>query len=139
MNLFHSENWNKAVLLGGVEEDGTVRGRVRRGIWERSDGVVCREQAVRDVAMEEELLNGPGISGAIFRYFLAPGRRIAPGEEIVEDVEPPLPLTTKMCLVKPSIGLSTPTIFKALDLDKRSKAEPLDLLKSLNADGVQRT
>jgi hypothetical protein len=37
--------------------------------------------------------------------------------------------------VKPPIGLSTPQIFKALDLERRSSADPLQLLKALAAEG----
>lgn len=40
--------------------------------------------------------------------------------EFVEDVEPPLPLDTPLFLIKPEVGLSTPLIFKALDLSRRS-------------------
>ena len=49
----------------------------------------------------------------------------------MEDVEPPLPLDTKLLLVKPPVGLATPTIFKALDLGRRSTAEGRDLLQQL--------
>lgn len=56
--------------------------------------------------------------------------------EIVEDVEPPLPLTTPLLLVKPPLGLSTPEVFRALDLGRRSTADPLELLKGLAARGA---
>lgn len=89
-----------------------------------------------NVATEEELLEWSGDIGSDISVFFSTGAAYCTGRgEIVEDVEPPLPLTTKMCLVKPSIGLSTPSIFKALDLNARSKVDPLDLLKSLNEDG----
>ncbi len=55
--------------------------------------------------------------------------------EIVEDVPPPLPLSTPLLLVKPPIGLSTPQIFKALDLNRRSPAEPRRLLADMAAAG----
>lgn len=48
--------------------------------------------------------------------------------EIVEDVDPPLPLTTRLLLVKPPAGLGTPEVFRALDLSGRSTADPLALL-----------
>ena len=51
--------------------------------------------------------------------------------EIVEDVELPLPLDTKLLLVKPPVGLATPTIFKALDLGRRSTAEGRNVLQQL--------
>ncbi len=49
--------------------------------------------------------------------------------EIVEDVPPPLALSTPLLLVKPPVGLATPKIFKSLDLGRRSTADPLELLK----------
>ena len=48
--------------------------------------------------------------------------------EVVEDVEPPLPLSTPLLLVKPPVGLSTPAVFRALDLGARSTADPQHLL-----------
>jgi len=56
--------------------------------------------------------------------------------EIVEDVPPPLSLETPLLLVKPPIGLSTPEIFKALDLNRRSTQDPRALLATLAAQGA---
>ena len=56
--------------------------------------------------------------------------------ESVEDVTPPLPLDTPLLLVKPPVGLSTPEIFKALDLNRRSTVDPLDLLSALAEHGA---
>ena len=43
--------------------------------------------------------------------------------------------STKLLLIKPQEGLSTPTVFKALDLSTRSTAEPEALLSALAAEG----
>ena len=59
--------------------------------------------------------------------------------EIVEDVPPPLPLDTPLLLVKPPVGLSTPEIFKALDLNRRSTADPRHLLDQLATTGTTAT
>ncbi len=48
---------------------------------------------------------------------------------------PPVSLETPLLLVKPPVGLSTPEIFKALDLTRRSTADPLDLLSRLATEG----
>ena len=56
-----------------------------------------------------------------------PGGLVCRGE-VVEDVEPPLPLSTPLLLVKPPVGLSTPAVFRALDLGARSTADPQQLL-----------
>jgi 4-diphosphocytidyl-2-C-methyl-D-erythritol kinase len=55
---------------------------------------------------------------------------------VVDNVPPPLPLDTPLLLVKPPVGLSTPEIFKALDLDRRSTADPRQLLARLAAEGA---
>ena len=41
-----------------------------------------------------------------------------------------------MLLVKPPVGLSTPAIFKSLDLDRRSTADPLVLLQDMTSQGA---
>lgn len=46
----------------------------------------------------------------------------------MEDVESPLPNSTPLLLVKPPVGLSTPAVFKALDLKACSTADPKQLL-----------
>ena len=87
-------------------------------------------------ATERQLLEWSGEIGSDISFFFSRGAAYCTGRgEIVEDVEPPLPLDTGMLLVKPSIGLSTPQIFKALDLDTRSTADPLDLMGRLAAEG----
>lgn len=43
----------------------------------------------------------------------------------MDSINPPLPSGTKLCIVKPNVGLSTPAVFKALDYD---------LLSNLDAD-----
>lgn len=69
-------------------------------------------------ATEEQLLEWSGDIGSDISVFFSAGAAYCTGRgEIVEDVEPPLPLTTPILLVKPNVGLSTPQIFKALDLD----------------------
>lgn len=39
-------------------------------------------------------------------------------------IDPPLPSGTKVCIVKPAVGLSTPSVFKALEYDKLSTLDP---------------
>lgn len=60
---------------------------------------------------------------------------IQPLPQVVEDVSPPLPLSTPMLLVKPPVGLATPKIFKSLDLAKRSTADPLKLMADMATSG----
>lgn len=39
-------------------------------------------------------------------------------------IDPPLPTGTKVCIVKPNVGLSTPAVFKALDYETLSTIDP---------------
>ena len=41
----------------------------------------------------------------------------------MDSIDPPLPAGTKVCIVKPDIGLSTPSVFKALEYDKLSSLD----------------
>ena len=47
---------------------------------------------------------------------------------------PPFPNGIKLCIVKPSIGLSTPAVFKALDYDKLSTVDPEEVLEKFCSD-----
>ena len=87
-------------------------------------------------ATEAELLEWSGEIGSDISVFFSNGAAYCTGRgEIVEDVEPPLDLGTKMLLVKPPMGCSTPAIFKALDLNGRSTADPLELLRKISSEG----
>tara|TARA_B100001769_G_scaffold126199_1_gene98585 strand:- start:385 stop:1743 length:1359 start_codon:yes stop_codon:yes gene_type:complete len=136
LNLFRAKTGIKQYFWVELKKTVPSGAGLGGGSGNAATALYAANKLCGDVATEEELLEWSGDIGSDISVFFSTGAAYCTGRgEIVEDVEPPLPLTTKMCLVKPSIGLSTPTIFKALDLDKRSKAEPLDLLKSLNADG----
>lgn len=87
-------------------------------------------------ASNEQLLKWSGEIGSDVSIFFSQGAAYCTGRgEIVEDVEPPLPLNTPLLLVKPTMGLATPEIFKLLDLSKCSKADPRHLLKQMTDAG----
>ena len=44
--------------------------------------------------------------------------------------------STKVCIVKPDIGLSTPEVFRALDYDQLSTLDPEDLLETFMKKGA---
>ena len=48
----------------------------------------------------------------------------------------PLPAGGSLVIVKPNVGLSTPSVFKALDYDLLSEMDPEDLLKDFKDNGV---
>lgn len=83
-------------------------------------------------ATEADLLAWSGEIGSDISVFFSRGAAYCTGRgEIVEDAEPPVPLDTPLLLIKPPVSLSTPAIFKALDLDRTSAAEPRELLAAL--------
>ncbi|KAL4530060.1 hypothetical protein Ndes2526A_g04795 [Nannochloris sp. 'desiccata'] len=87
-------------------------------------------------ATAEHLLEWSGEIGSDISVFFSSGAAYCTGRgEIVEDVAPPVSLDTPLLLIKPPVGLSTPEIFKALDLTRRSTADPRDLLSRLATEG----
>ena len=67
--------------------------------------------------------------GSDITFFLSCGTAYCTGRgEIMDPIHPPLQSgSTKLCIVKPNIGLSTPSVFQALNYDE---------LSTLNADDV---
>lgn len=54
----------------------------------------------------------------------------------MDSIDPPLPSGTKLCIVKPNVGLSTPAVFKALDYDKLSTVDPDEVLLPTFLKGI---
>ena len=54
----------------------------------------------------------------------------------MDPVQSSLPQSVPLLLVKPPIGLSTPEIFKALDLTRASQADPQQLLQAMLRAGL---
>lgn len=79
------------------------------------------------------------IIGSDASFFLSQGAAYCTGRgEIVNPVPPlPMPGDLPVYLVKPKYGLSTPSVFKAMDLAARHKADPEDLLNAFKASGVE--
>lgn len=88
-------------------------------------------------ATNEQLLEWSGEIGSDISVFFSQGAAYCTGRgEVVNNVPPPLPLDTQLLLVKPPVGLSTPAIFKSLDLNRRSTADPLQLLQDMTAEAA---
>ena len=88
-------------------------------------------------ASEADLLAWSGEIGSDISVFFSRGAAYCTGRgEIVEDTAPPVPLDTPLLLIKPPVGLSTPAIFKALDLERTSAAEPRAILDELRNGGA---
>jgi len=70
-----------------------------------------------------------GELGSDITFFLSRGTAYCTGRgEIMDPMDPPLPSGTKICIVKPDVGLSTPSVFKALEYDKLSTVDPDETL-----------
>lgn len=88
-------------------------------------------------ATSAQLLEWSGEIGSDISVFFSGGAAYCTGRgEVVEDVAPPLPLSTPLLLVKPPVGLSTPTVFRSLDLSRRSTADPQELLEAMHTHGA---
>jgi 4-diphosphocytidyl-2-C-methyl-D-erythritol kinase len=75
--------------------------------------------------------------GSDITFFLSRGTAYCTGRgEIMSPIEPPLTPGTKVCIVKPSIGLSTPSVFKALEYDKLSAIDPDTVLLPAFLNGI---
>jgi 4-diphosphocytidyl-2-C-methyl-D-erythritol kinase len=63
--------------------------------------------------------------GSDITFFLSRGTAYCTGRgEVMTTIDPPLASGTKVCIVKPNVGLSTPTVFKALDYAALSTLDP---------------
>lgn len=78
------------------------------------------------------------VIGSDATFFLSQGTAYCTGRgEIVTPVEPlSLPADLPVWLVKPKYGLSTPKVFKALDLSALSTTDPKSLLDTFKTKGV---
>mmetsp|Transcript_4450 Transcript_4450/g.6272 ORF Transcript_4450/g.6272 Transcript_4450/m.6272 type:complete len:410 (+) Transcript_4450:16-1245(+) len=78
----------------------------------------------------EQLVEWSGDLGSDITFFLSEGTAYCTGRgEIMSPIHPPLKDGTKLTIVKPNIGLSTPEVFRALDYDALSQEDPESLLQ----------
>lgn len=84
-------------------------------------------------ATNAELLQWSADIGSDVPIFFSQGAAYCTGRgELVENVQlPECGRDIDLLLVKPAVGLSTPAIFKALDLERRSTEDPCQLLDAL--------
>lgn len=88
----------------------------------------------------EQMIEWSGDLGSDITFFLSRGTAYCTGRgEIMTPTDPLLEAGTRLCIVKPDVGLSTPSVFKALDYDELSTLDPDEVLLPafLNADGVE--
>jgi 4-diphosphocytidyl-2-C-methyl-D-erythritol kinase len=86
-----------------------------------------------------QLINWSGELGSDITFFLSRGTAYCTGRgEVMTpvDFDPPLPPGMKLSIVKPDLGLSTPTVFKALDYDQLSAEDPEELRDTFLREGV---
>lgn len=85
----------------------------------------------------EQLIEWSGELGSDITFFLSRGSAYCTGRgEIMTPIDPPpFPDGVRLCIVKPSVGLSTPSVFKALDYDRLSDADPKELLRAFCESG----
>lgn len=80
-----------------------------------------------------------GDLGSDITFFLSRGTAYCTGRgEIMDSIDPPLPSGTKIVIVKPDVGLSTPAVFKALEYDQLSTLDPDDVLLPTFLKGIEK-
>ena len=83
-----------------------------------------------------KLVEWSGELGSDITFFLSEGTAYCTGRgEIMTPVDP-LKDGTKVCIVKPDIGLSTPDVFRALKYDELSTIDPEELLDTFMKNGA---
>ncbi|CAM9153470.1 unnamed protein product [Choristocarpus tenellus] len=83
----------------------------------------------------EDLIIWSADLGSDITFFLSSGTCYCTGRgEILHPQKPLVP--SKLWLVKPMEGLSTPAVFKNLDYDKLSDSDPLELLQLFMEQGI---
>lgn len=85
------------------------------------------------------MIDWSGDLGSDITFFLSRGTAYCTGRgEIMTPTDPLLQAGTKLCIVKPNVGLSTPSVFKALDYDELSTLDADEVLlpEFLNAESV---
>lgn len=88
------------------------------------------------VATEKELQEWSSEIGSDIPFFFSHGAAYCTGRgEVVQDL-PPLPLEIPMVLIKPQEACSTAEVYKRLQLDQTSKADPLTLLEKISMSGI---
>lgn len=93
-------------------------------------------QLLGNPATLEELVEWSGDLGSDITFFLSKGTAYCTGRgEIMTPVQP-MKDGTKVCIVKPDIGLSTPAVFKALKYDELSTIDPQVLLDRFLNNGA---
>ena len=76
-----------------------------------------------------QMVEWSGALGSDITFFLSRGTAYCTGRgEIMTPTDPLLKAGTKLCIVKPNVGLSTPSVFKALNYDELSQLDPDEVL-----------
>ena len=123
---------------------GGGSGNAATALWACNEVCAAAEDVEGFVAKtNDELLAMSTTLGSDATFFLSEGTAYCTGRgEVVTKLPPMLPAVREqpLYIVKPFVGLSTPEVFKALDLDSRSTKDPLNLLglHTMNADGDEK-
>jgi len=81
-------------------------------------------------ASDEDLIEWSKELGSDITFFLSQGTAYCTGRGEILEPLPALSPSTHLYIVKPPVGLSTPAVFKVIDLNALSKEDPRALLSS---------
>jgi len=85
----------------------------------------------------DQLVEWSGDLGSDITFFLSRGTAYCTGRGEIMTPVAPMKDGTKVCIVKPNIGLSTPAVFRAMKYEKLSDANPNTLLKQFLEYGAE--
>jgi len=128
LDLFREKTGKTQRFEVYLEKRTPVQAGLGGGSSNAATTLFAANQLLGTPATDEELIEWSKELGSDITFFLSKGTAYCTGRgELLEPV-PPLPSSIKLYVVKPPVGLSTPAVFKALDLDALNREDPRDLL-----------
>jgi len=140
LDLFRTRSGLQTFFRIGLDKSIPAQAGMGGGSSDAATAFYAANELCGRPASQAELLrwaDDPQI-GSDAAFFLSEGTAYCTGRgEIVEPAGPlPVKSDQVIYLVKPRYGLSTPKVFKALDLDACSKREPKELLRTFQQRGT---
>lgn len=127
LNLFRKKTGNFQPCSIHLQKNIPAEAGLGGGSGNAATTLFALNQLMKMGISDEELTRWSSEIGSDIPFFFSLGLGYCRGRgEIVKRIEPLSPRNYTIC--KPQVGLSTPMVFKALDLNSTSKKEPDELL-----------
>jgi len=140
LNLFRDRSGEKSFFRLKLEKSTPAQAGMGGGSSNAAAAFFGANALCGRPASTEQLLEWADdpVIGSDATFFLSEGTAYCTGRgEIVTPVDPlPVQSDLPVYLVKPKVGLSTPKVFKALDLEALSPEDPDELLETFREKGT---